>query len=468
MKLKSVLLLLLIVSWYISFSQVNEAWKKVTGSAMLENRSCHVLERICDEAGGRIMGSPANIKAIGIVREELHKLGIETKEEYFDALLWERGDDVVTVTYPFTRILKAVALGYVDSVPQFSSKIVYAGYGTEKEFKAAGVKGMVVLVTRETPKDEPALQTIELIRNALKYGASAMLFITDKPGTHAIARTANFRGERVVIPVFNITYEEGKWLQRLCEKNIRPSVTVHTRSHCLTGKASNVTVSFKGKTDERIVIGAHIDSWDLGQGAVDNGQGTAILFEIARLLAEYSPENYYTIDLVWFNGEELGLTGAHKYADMHRNDKIITMINMDMTGAPKGFNIMGFDEYRPLAQNLADRLTGFEMKDGVSSQPWTNSDHMPFMLHGIPTICVNGHLDEPMYKYYHESGDTYDKVSCKYIAEAAAVITILAIELANDRTIQHHNLTEEQTIEFLKKYKLDETLRKQGEWTFDN
>lgn len=93
---------------------------------MLENRSCHVLERICDEAGGRIMGSPANIKAIGIVREELHKLGIETKEEYFDALLWERGDDVVTVTYPFTRILKAVALGYVDSVPQFSSKIVYA------------------------------------------------------------------------------------------------------------------------------------------------------------------------------------------------------------------------------------------------------------------------------------------------------------------------------------------------------
>jgi len=466
MKIKTLVVLLIITSGYISYSQSSEKWKLITGSALLENHSYKVLERICDECGGRLMGSASNKKAISILREELLDLGINSVEEAFDTPVWERGEDNITVTYPYIRRLKAVAMGYVDSVPPIKGDLVYAGYGTDEEFNTANVKGKVVLVTREAPREKAALTSVEFISNAIKYGARAILFISDKTGNIAIARAGNFKGERVNIPAFNITCEEGKWLQRLCEKNIVPRLSVTTRSHYKTGMSSNVVVKFRGKVAKKIVVGAHIDSWDMGQGAVDNGQGTAILFEIARLLSIYSPQNYYSIELVWFNGEELGLIGAGKYVDMHKNDSIIAMINMDMTGTPTGFNAMGSDEFRPLLEKLAVNLSGFDIKDGVSSQPWTNSDQMPFILHGIPTLIVNGHLDEPMYKYYHESGDTFDKVSIKYISEAAAVICILAVELANDPAIQYRKLNEDQTIEFLKKYKLDETLKKQGEWPF--
>ncbi len=229
---------------------------------------------------------------------------------------------------------------------------------------------------------------------------------------------------------------------------------------------ANTVVSFKGKVNSKIVIGAHFDSWDLGQGAVDNGIGTAILFDVARLLNKFSPDNYYSIDLVWFNGEELGLWGSKNYMKMHAKDSIIAMINMDMTGSPTGFNVMGFDEFIPFFNNLKERMNGFNLSTGVISSPGTNSDHMPFMFAGIPTFSLPAHLEENMYKYYHERGDSFDKVNKKYLSDAAAVVSIMAEELANDKNLKFRIRSSNEMVNMFKQYKLDGILKREGEWIY--
>jgi Zn-dependent M28 family amino/carboxypeptidase len=151
---------------------------------------------------------------------------------------------------------------------------------------------------------------------------------------------------------------------------------------------------------------------------------------------------------------------------MHKGEPVIAYLNYDMTGYPVGFNVMGFDEYKPFLENMVKDLDGFDMKQGVCSNPWTGSDHLPFLLAGIPSLHVSGHLDEIMYKYYHEAGDTWDKFNKNYMLQTVGVSSVLLYELANNTTLKHRNHTEAEMIEMLRKNKMEDQLRKSGEWIY--
>jgi Zn-dependent M28 family amino/carboxypeptidase len=193
-----------------------------------------------------------------------------------------------------------------------------------------------------------------------------------------------------------------------------------------------------------------------------------VLLEVARIMKKLSPDNRYTVEFVWFDGEELGLIGAKKYAHMHAHDSIGVMINMDMTGSPTGFNVMGTDELIPFFRDLCSGLNGFDMKEGVSSHMWTNSDHVPFMLLGVPTITPNAKLDEPMYKYYHDMGDSFDKVSKRYLSDAAAIIGITVMELANNSTLLLRRRSKDETLDLLRRHNSESRLKRQGELVFED
>ncbi len=465
MKQTFLLIILLFINSLVT-AQHKQTWYNIIGSAFVDNDSYRVLGRLCDESGGRLMGTPGNLKAMDILSEELQKHGINVKREKIKVPGWVRGDDEVILKSPVEKKLKAIALGYVNPLATTKSNVVYAQYGFDEDYSVINAAGKIVLVTQENPKGKDALLRYEAIDIAAKHGAIAILFINTKTGAQNLAGTGNFTGNPTAIPAFSLTFEEGKWIQRLIEKNIPVEIEVTSRSYCIEMESANTVVTFPGKSEEKIVVGAHFDSWDMGQGGVDNGIGTAILFDIARLIQNFSKENYYTIELVWFNGEELGLWGSKKYVEMHKGDKIKAMINMDMTGSPTGFNAMGIDELIPFLTELNERLIGFNMKAGVVNSPWTNSDHMPFMFAGVPTVSLQAHLDEEMYKYYHEAGDTFDKVNKKYLSEAAAVVTLLTTQLANRTELVIKNRTDEEMISLFKKYNLDKRLKKQKEWIY--
>jgi Iap family predicted aminopeptidase len=453
-------------SYTAVFSQTGTKWQSLIGAAYEGNRSYAMLQRLCDEAGGRLVGSANNARALQILESELRKLGIQSRRESFSFRGWLRGNDEVEMLTPTRRLLRTVALGYVDTHPEFQATVVFAGNGFQRDYASLDARGKIVLVTSEAPRNGSPLLRYEAIDTAAANGARAIIFIYDRPGGLTLAGVSNFQGQPSPIPAYSVTFEEGKWMQRLIENRVQVTLRMVTGSRCASLETANLCVTFPGTIPGTVVVGAHFDSWDVGQGAVDNGTGTAALFDLARLLKGHSPKNMRTVELVWFNGEELGLWGSKQYVVQHSKDSIFAMVNLDMPGSPTGFNTNGFQACVPALDTLCARLPGFALKSGVTSVPWTNSDHEPFMLVGIPSISMMGHFDNESVTHYHDLGDTFDKVNKKYLADAAAVASIIVTELANDESLAWKKKSRTETIEMLKQNKTDERLKRQKEWPF--
>ncbi len=442
-------------------------WNTIIGSAFTEARGYDVLGRMCDEAGGRLAGTPANEQALRILEEELRALGLTPRRERHAIPGFRRGDDVVEVRAPFTRRLRAVALGYTDATPSFDASLLYVRQGYEDQYNGVNAAGRVVLVTQEAAKGREELLRYEAIEIAARQGARAILFIDTRGGGRTLVGMTNFEGRPSAIPAYSITLEEGSWLRRLTERGTPVAMRIDTRSRVEPIEIDNIIVTLPGRTTEKIVIGAHSDAWDVGQGGSDNGLGTAVLVDVARMLARHAPANERTIECVWFNAEEIGLWGARRYWEAHKGEPIVAMLNMDMPGSVRGINAMGYDDVLPFLRAVAAELPGFDLKWGVSNHAWTNSDHMPFMLGGVPTFNLMTEIEGDGAKYYHDFGDTFEKVNRKHLSEAAALMSILTIEMAARPTLPLRRRSEAQTIDMLRAAKLDVRLKKQGEWPFD-
>jgi len=307
---------------------------------------------------------------------------------------------------------------------------------------------------------------MEAIQIAKEHGAKAIIIHHKFPGTMAFSTSGNYNGVPLEIPAFNIPWEEGRWIARLLEQGTTVTVEGYTSSYLKEIETNNVVVTFPGKVKEKYILGCHFDSAERGQGAFDNGAGSAVAFEVARLLNKYAHDNYYTIEIVWFNGEETGLWGSKKYMEQHRDETIRAVINMDMIASPVGFNTSGFNEFKPLLEKLVVKLNGFDLTSGVTETLGTNSDHVSFYREGIPIMNIVSERKEARYNYYHEMGDTFDKVDKKYFSEGAAVVSVLLYELANDRSIKTWRRNEKEITDHCTKYGVIEKLIREDEWPY--
>lgn len=443
----------------------NKDWEKILSFSYFNNRGYEVLKRICDEAGGRLVGTPANEKAMEILIEEAKKDGLFVQKESFEMPAWIRLSDTVEVTEPFHAIFRAVGLGFNNPLITEPTEVVFAKNGYPEDYDDIDANEKNVLILQTRPKNKEELLRYEAIEIAGKKGARAILFVNDKPGGLVLAGVGNFQGKPNPIPAFSISKEDSERLIRLIQSEVKPKVRIVSNSYCRNVTTNNLICRIQGKSERKIVIGGHFDSWDISQGAIDNGVGLAVLFEVARNLSRFSGKINRTIEIVWFNGEELGLWGSKRYVEMHK-DEVDCMINLDMPGTPRGFNSMGFDDLVPLLRSIVDSLAGFDLNQGVVNSPWTNSDHMYFMFEGIPTITLTGYMDESMYRHYHDYGDSFDKVDKRYISDASSIVSILAFELSNYPS-EFVKLTRDEVKNLLYKYNLEGRLKKQKEWHFN-
>jgi Iap family predicted aminopeptidase len=450
------------------FSQSALTRQQIAGSATLENQAYRLLRKISDQAGGRLPGTPANRKTQEILTRELQSAGYTPQMESFSMPAWFRGNDRVLITEPFEHELEVVALGYTQAEPTFEGEVIYLSQGSEEDFSTTNVKNKIVLVTSEAVAGQPRMLRQEVIATAGRKQGLAVLFINERAGNINLAGTGDFDGHQLPLPAFSLTREQGLWIHRLLEEKQKVVLRISVESYCRDIRPDNLIVPLPGESTRKIVVGAHFDSWDLAQGSIDNGLGTAILYDVARLMKLYSLHNRLSIEFIWFNAEELGLFGSKSYMKMHRDEDIVAMINMDMTGAPTGFNAMGFDEFKSLLQELADSLQGYDLSEGVTSRPWTNSDHMPFMLQGIPIITLNARLDEDVLHTYHSQSDTFDKVNRKYLSDAVAVMTLLVRKLANTQQVSFSRKSGEDMVKLFKKCGLDQKLKKQNLWPYQS
>jgi hypothetical protein len=459
---KALLLLALPLCTLTSSSQLTDPQRTILGNAFTSSRGYDVLERLCDEAGGRLAGTEANRRGMDILIEELTRDGFTPRRQPFTGPGWQRGDDELIVQAPFHRRLRAAALGYTNACPTINDTLLFAGHGTRTEYNGLHAAHRIVLVE----SDHSPLLRYEAIDTAAAQGARAVLFINDRPGGLLLAGVCNFQGTPSPIPAYSITFEEGNRLRRLAQRGIPVVMSITTRSACVQTTSDNLVLSFPGEQREKIVIGAHFDSWDLGQGSVDNGLGTAILVDIARLLKNAAQRTRYSVELVWFNGEELGLLGSNYYARTTPPESIAAMINLDMTGAPRSMNAMGFEALVPVLSSVAKHLEGIDLSNGIASVPGTNSDFQAFMLEGIPSVSIDGYLEPENVRYYHDFSDTFDKVVRRDLSSAAAVTAVVGLELANAPASLLRHKTRKEVVEVLKKYNVDQRLKRQREWRF--
>lgn len=419
-----------------------------------------LLQELCDDFGGRLTGSAGNAGAMKRLEDALRALGLKPERQPFTMPGWARGDDRVELLAPFERRLRVAALSYSEAHAAFEAAVVDIGQGRAGDYPAGDVSGKVGLLAAGTP-----LQAREIAVGAQARGLRGVLFINREGGGQLLARTGSLTGEPLPLPIYSVAQEEGLWLQRLLARGQSVRLRMETKSRCLPVKTTNLVATIPGNESGRVIVGAHFDSWDLGQGAMDNGIGIAQLYALARALRDTKPQS--TIELIWFNGEEQGLWGSRHAASLIDQDPIVAMVNLDMVGVPVSVNALGDESIVPALQRWhAARPEAARLPKGVENINWVGSDHTPYQLRGIRAVTFNAPIPRESVRYYHDFADTIDKVPPKLIDDSVAVILDVVLALANDAELGAWRRTREDTVKLFTTFGLEKRLRAIGLWPF--
>ena len=237
-------------------------------------------------------------------------------------------------------------------------------------------------------------------------------------------------------------------------------------------KARNVIATIKGKSlpNEKVIVGGHLDSWDLATGAIDNGIGSFSVLDMARTFKVLNLQPERTVEFVMFMGEEEGLLGSKAYVDEAIKDKSIDqlryMLNYDMTNDPKGYSTTA-EESKELFQSIGKIANTFDtaFKNSFRSGAGLHSDHEPFMLHGVPTGGgAGGGLPNNAGPCYHADCDVFTLVDEKGMKNTVRFSSMLLYGIADAKEIKAKHFTDEETKQFLIKNNLKEPLQIAGEW----
>jgi carboxypeptidase Q len=442
----------------------------VVGSVLTGTETRENLRVLCDEIGGRVTGTAAGMEARGFIERLLNGYGLaNVHEEAFDLLGWERGPFTCEITAPRHVVMHAVALANTSSTPQggIEAEVIDVGYGYLDEIDRLGeaVKGAFALATAGALPGRRWMHRSEVMAALAERGAAGLLYQTTKPGNLPMTGMC-WEGGVSPLPGAGISFEDGEWMRRSFARGERVRVRIRMTNLIGPATSANVVGEIPGRTNEYVLVGAHLDSWDLGQGAVDNGTGTVVLLEAARALSALGIEPRATIRFVFFMGEELGLVGARAYAADHEKDlfQCRAMINCDMEGTPLGVRVMGNEYANPYFEGLLQDLPGFELTEGLSNRPGIYGDHQPFLMRGVPVVSPRSRLEDECWEYYHTSADTYDKLTFKQLDLAAAFVAVLALELASTESRVMERLDDGGIEDLISRYGLEEALRYWGDW----
>jgi carboxypeptidase Q len=302
----------------------------------------------------------------------------------------------------------------------------------------------------------------------VKAKAKAIAFMATRQHDILYRHTNAGAGEIDKLPMVIVAREDGERLARLLADGHMVWADLWIPNQ-IGGpiRASNVVGEIKGseKPDEFVILGAHLDSWELGTGALDNGCNAALVIDALRAIKASGVKPRRTIRFILFSGEEEGLIGSHAYAVAHRHelDKAAGVVIYDSgTGKTTGFSIGGRKDVMDTARELISPLAQFDVKELSPEMEW-GTDHFDFMLEGVPTFVAD--QQEANYlENYHAVSDTYDKVDFaqlkKHVAEAAA----LSIGLANLPEKIGPRLTHDQIEQTMRDTNSVDLLKADGVW----
>lgn len=446
---------------------------RATGDSPLQTD----LEELCDGIGGRPTGSPACDRAIGWAAAKFRNIGIQnvSVERFTAQSLWLPVSAEAAAIAPehFTVRIAASPMSPSTSAP-IEARLVDAGDGKREAFAKLGdrVKGAIVLIHSAQMKTLDDLfaeyiRNAELVEAAKQYQPAALLLESTRPRLllyrHPISLDSNY----APVPTAIIAREHAERLARLAQRGeVRVRLAISNRT-ASTYQSSNVIAEIKGreKPEEVVLVGAHLDSWDLGTGAEDNGVNAAMVIDLARAFHDLGVAPRRTIRFALFTGEEQGMLGSEAYVARHKNelDRFVgTMIFDTGSGHLSGFFLNGREELRKPINQALDSVAGLNATEHLPDA-MDGTDNFDFMISGVPNLI--GIQDAaPYLPDYHAESDTMDRVNLKEEKTTEAVAAVLLWSFAENPERLARRQTRAEVEKLLEDTKLVDQLKVFGQW----
>ena len=475
MKSKFILTLGLITASFNLLAQTNQQVLDLINNEVQQNSEAYQqLKKATETIGHRATGTENGRKAEEYAADLLRSYGYEVSFQEFTFSGWNRKSLDLKIN---NQSIKAVALAHSPANVNLSGELIDLGNGLEEDYKknADKVKGKIVFAALglldETPNEIENLHRSEKTALAEKYGAKGIILFNRPAGGILLTGTASVTGEIIKIPAINISLEDGlKIKENLTKGNEIAKIKMKNDVGQMKGR--NIIAKKVGSQlpNEKIVLGGHLDSWDLATGAIDNGVGSFSVMDIARTYKKLNLQNDRTIEFVLFMGEEVGLVGSKYYVNQALKDgsinQIKAMSNMDMTTNPKSYystmesNLPILTDY---ANDVQKVIPDFKLKTFASVD--LHSDHQPFMLQGVPIIGLSdSQFTKGALNCYHANCDTFDYVEEVGLKNNVILETYLLYRLSNLNEIPSKRWNEQEIKEALIKGNLETPLRISGDW----
>jgi carboxypeptidase Q len=465
------------IGWGQQPSEMKSATDRLVG-LVYTGPAMSTLRELTDGIGGRLTGSPAYVQSTEWAVAKFHSFGIENVrlEPFGIDAGWQRGTAVGTMLAPLQRPLYVASLGWGPSTPAggVEGEVVPIDDISLDSLRARGgeIHGKIVLLDTSKILAEgygKAVPKFEAAWAAFQEEGVLAVIMPDRALDNVINAHGSGWGTKILlVPALELGMEDSKLIQRELERGpVKVHLTVENKvSGPIT--VNNVVAEIRGRErpDEWILIGAHLDSWDFGTGAQDNGSGAVSVLEVARALMASGKPPRRSVRFALWGGEEQGILGSYAYTQAHKSElaKCTAVLNDDNgSGHPKGWKVEGRTDLmramEPLSQGLLKDIGGGDL----STETTYDTDHGPFLLQGIPALDL--WVDETHYfEVHHKSGDTFDKIDAVDFKAGAAILAATAYAIAeSDRPIARH-INHEAVEDILRNAKLLDLVENIGVW----
>lgn len=419
----------------VAAEPVQTPWMRLQQEGLGDDRAMARLAFLCDRIGPRIAGSPAFLKAVDWASQVFREDGQEVRLEPVTTHLWVRGRERAMMTLPVGQELSMLGLGESVGASSLEASVVRI-----RSFEELGpqVKGKIVLYDPALPEDGTGGQRYGVYIRYRLFGASraaafgAVAVLIKSAPVHSLGTahtgTLIYDPAQPKIPAATVSAEHGAWMARLLEAGQEVRVNLDMEAHQAGPvKTANVIAELKGSEhpEEIVLLGAHLDSWDVGQGAQDDGAGVIQVMEALRLLRASGLKPKRTVRAVLFVNEEHGTEGAKAYAEAHRTERHVAAIETDAgAGHPRSWSLGGTPEQVQWFTQAASPL-------GLPSEAHGGGvDVEPLQDHGFLVGELGVDLPE-YFDVHHTQADTLDKVDPRTLREGIGALAALAWQLSN-------------------------------------
>ena len=474
----------LAVWWLIpvlGWSQQPSELKPVTdrlAASIYNGPSMTTLGDLADGIGGRLTGSPAYVRSTEWAEAKFRSYGIENVrlEPFTIPAGWQRGTASGAMLSPLSRPLYVASLGWAPSTPPggVQGQVVIVADVAPQALKSreAELRGKIVFLDTSKIYAEGygrALPKLEAAWIAFHRDGVLAAVMPDREKSNVLNAHDGVWGAKLLpLPVAQLGMEDAKLIQRELERGpVAIQLTIENKTSGET-TVNNVVAEIRGseRPDEWILIGAHLDSWDFGTGAQDNGTGAISVLEIGRALMALGKAPRRSVRLALWGGEEQGLLGSYAYTQAHLGElnQCVAVLNTDNgAGHPKGWKVEGREDLRKAMQPWSDGLLKDLSGGELSLDTTYDTDHGPFVLQGIPALDLWVDMSHYM-EIHHKSSDTLDKVDGLDFKAGEAIVAVTAYAIAQSETPIAAHIDHAAVGEILNKAKLEELLEHVGVW----